>query len=60
MTYQVHALCNVCVCVFRSICLLIQAALPCLMFAPAATGVVMRGGTNADKAPPIDYLLKVY
>ena len=33
-----------------------QAALPCLLFANGPTRLVLRGGTNADMAPQIDYL----
>ena len=44
---------------FRSICLLMQAALPCLLFSNAPTEVLLRGGTNADMAPQVDYTLMV-
>ena len=40
----------------RSICLLIQAALPCLLFANGPTRLLLKGGTNAEMAPQIDYL----
>lgn len=40
---------------FRSTCLLLQAALPCLLYANGEAELVLRGGTNADMAPPIDY-----
>lgn len=43
----------------RSICLLLQVALPVLLFAKDSSRVVLRGGTNADMAPPIDYFLTV-
>ena len=43
----------------RSICLMLQAALPCLLFAPETSRLVLRGGTNADMAPPIDYVVQV-
>jgi len=37
-----------------SICLLIQIALPCLLFSPSpASVVVLRGGTNCDMAPHV-------
>lgn len=45
---------------FRSICLLLQVAFPCLLFAPEPTSLVLKGGTNADMAPPIDYFVKVF
>lgn len=38
-----------------SVCLLVQTALPCMLFAQGPTEVVLRGGTNASMAPPIDY-----
>lgn len=40
----------------RSICLLLQAALPCLLFSKGHTKLRLFGGTNADMAPQIDYL----
>ncbi|XP_064385885.1 RNA 3'-terminal phosphate cyclase-like isoform X2 [Halichondria panicea] len=43
-----------------SVCLLLQAALPCLLFAPKSSKVTLKGGTNADMAPPIDYAIKVF
>jgi len=51
---MIHALTN------RSISLMIQAVLPCLLFSKKATKIVMKGGTNVDFSPPIDYLLKVF
>ncbi|XP_033737570.1 RNA 3'-terminal phosphate cyclase-like [Pecten maximus] len=38
-----------------SICLLMQAALPCLLYGPAESHLTLRGGTNADMAPQVDY-----
>ncbi|KAL8558569.1 hypothetical protein ACOMHN_032502 [Nucella lapillus] len=43
-----------------SICLLMQAALPCLLFGNAPTEVYLRGGTNAEMAPQIDYTIRVF
>ena len=43
----------------RSICLLLQIALPCLLFAKERSELILRGGTDVDMAPPIDYTLKV-
>ena len=43
----------------RSICLLLQAALPCLLYSPKPSKITLKGGTNADMAPPIDYVMKV-
>merc|ERR1712071_59702 len=42
------------------ITLMIQAILPCLLFAMKGSKIVMKGGTNVDFSPPIDYLLKVF
>ena len=44
---------------YRSVSLLVQAALPCLLYARGATELFLRGGTNADMAPQIDYLTLV-
>lgn len=43
-----------------SICLLMQAALPCLLMADGPGTMTLRGGTNAEMAPPIDYTLMVF
>ena len=39
---------------------MIQAVLPCLLFASKKSNIVMKGGTNVDFAPPIDYLTQVF
>lgn len=43
-----------------SIVLLIQSALPVLLFARGPCQLTLGGGTNADMAPPIDYVLDVF
>lgn len=43
-----------------SVCLLQQVALPCLLYASKSSRVILRGGTNADMAPPIDYMREVF
>jgi RNA 3'-terminal phosphate cyclase (ATP) len=43
-----------------SICLLIQNALPCLIFAKDDCKLHLRGGTNASNSPPIDYFQLVF
>ncbi|KAL4235925.1 hypothetical protein ACF0H5_004315 [Mactra antiquata] len=43
-----------------SICLLMQAALPCFLMGNGPGTMTLRGGTNADMAPPIDYTLMVF
>lgn len=39
--------------------LLIQVALPCCVFGSAPIRLTLGGGTNAENAPQIDYLIKV-
>jgi RNA 3'-terminal phosphate cyclase (ATP) len=39
--------------------LLLQIALPCLMYAPAESSMVFKGGTNCEMAPQIDYMTQV-
>ena len=36
-----------------------QAALPCLLFSNAPTELSLRGGTNAEMAPQVDYTMMV-
>ncbi|KAG7513286.1 RNA 3' [Solea senegalensis] len=43
-----------------SVCLLLQLALPCALFADSSSQFCLKGGTNADMAPQIDYTLKVF
>ncbi|XP_028407655.1 RNA 3'-terminal phosphate cyclase-like [Dendronephthya gigantea] len=43
-----------------SISLLLQIALPCLIFAPAECNVVLKGGTNCEMAPQIDFMTQVF
>lgn len=49
---------NLCFCV-RSVCLLLQVALPCALYADGVSKFCLKGGTNAEMAPQIDYTLKV-
>eukprot|EP00064_Thunnus_orientalis_P025690 superscaffoldBa00013692_g26094 len=42
-----------------SVCLLLQVALPCVLYADASSQLCLKGGTNAEMAPQIDYTLKV-
>jgi RNA 3'-terminal phosphate cyclase (ATP) len=44
---------------FRSVGLLIQVALPCILFSNGMTILKLRGGTNAEMAPQIDYITEV-
>lgn len=43
-----------------SISLLLQVALPCVLFANSPTKLVLEGGTNAEMAPQIDYMTEVF
>ena len=43
-----------------SVCLIMQLAIPCLVFADKPSTIVLKGGTNADMAPPIDFYIKVF
>ncbi|TNN36613.1 RNA 3'-terminal phosphate cyclase [Liparis tanakae] len=42
-----------------SVCLLLQVALPCALFSDSSSQLVLKGGTNAEMAPQIDYTVKV-
>ena len=44
---------------YRSVSLLMQLALPCLLYAPETSKLILKGGTNAEMAPPIDYMTDV-
>ncbi|XP_020608181.1 RNA 3'-terminal phosphate cyclase-like, partial [Orbicella faveolata] len=43
-----------------SVCLLMQLALPCLLYAPEVSKLILKGGTNAEMAPPIEYMTDVF
>ncbi|KAH9524174.1 hypothetical protein Btru_053732 [Bulinus truncatus] len=43
-----------------SICLLMQVALPCLLYSSDVCTLQLHGGTNCDMAPQIDYLMLVF
>ncbi|KAE8743573.1 hypothetical protein FOCC_FOCC010820 [Frankliniella occidentalis] len=43
-----------------SVSLLIQVILPCALFSPSPVHLSLRGGTNADMAPQIDYTVTVF
>ncbi|XP_002128174.2 RNA 3'-terminal phosphate cyclase-like [Ciona intestinalis] len=42
-----------------AVSLLLQIALPCLMFTPSVSHLTLCGGTNAEMAPQIDYTIQV-
>lgn len=44
----------------RSVSLIIQAVLPCLLFAGKKSEIKIKGGTNVNMAPPIDYVNNVF
>jgi len=46
-------------CRCRSVCLLMQTALPCMLLARGPMRLLLRGGTNAAFAPQIDYFVLV-
>lgn len=39
--------------------LLLQVALPCLLYAPEVSSMLLKGGTNCEMAPQIDYMTQV-
>jgi len=43
-----------------SICLLLQVALPCLLFGPVEGEIIIRGGTDVQWAPPLDYIMEIF
>ncbi|KAJ1171657.1 hypothetical protein NDU88_003517 [Pleurodeles waltl] len=43
-----------------SVCLLMQVSLPCVLFAASPTELYLKGGTNAEMAPQIDYTVTVF
>lgn len=43
----------------RSVCLLMQVAMPCVLFAASPSELHFKGGTNAEMAPQIDYTVMV-
>ncbi|MEE6523525.1 hypothetical protein FKM82_022468 [Ascaphus truei] len=43
-----------------SVCLLLQVSLPCMLFAASPSELLLRGGTNAEMAPQIDYTTMVF
>uniref|UniRef100_A0A8C0GR56 RNA 3'-terminal phosphate cyclase n=1 Tax=Chelonoidis abingdonii TaxID=106734 RepID=A0A8C0GR56_CHEAB len=42
-----------------SVCLLLQVAMPCVLFAASPSELRLKGGTNAEMAPQIDYTVLV-
>ncbi|NXC49703.1 RTCA cyclase, partial [Penelope pileata] len=43
-----------------SVCLLMQVAMPCALFAASPSELHFKGGTNAEMAPQIDYTIMVF
>ena len=45
---------------FRSVTLLLQISLPCILFGSDKSYITLKGGTNVDFAPSIDYTINVF
>lgn len=43
----------------RSVSLLIQSVLPCALFGEKPSRFCLKGGTNAEMAPQVDYTIEV-
>ncbi|XP_028919660.1 RNA 3'-terminal phosphate cyclase [Ornithorhynchus anatinus] len=43
-----------------SVCLLMQVSMPCVLFAASPSQLYLKGGTNAEMAPQIDYTVMVF
>ncbi|XP_007934322.1 RNA 3'-terminal phosphate cyclase [Orycteropus afer afer] len=43
-----------------SVCLLMQVSMPCVLFAASPSELRLKGGTNAEMAPQIDYTVMVF
>nr|BAG61672.1 unnamed protein product [Homo sapiens] len=43
-----------------SVCLLMQVSMPCVLFAASPSELHLKGGTNAEMAPQIDYTVMVF
>lgn len=43
-----------------SVSLLLQVALPCALYASSGVSLRLRGGTNAEMAPQVDYMTEVF
>ncbi|KAG3279583.1 RTCA-like [Ictidomys tridecemlineatus] len=43
-----------------SVCLLMQASMPCVLFTASPSVLGLKGGTNAEMAPQMDYTMMVF
>lgn len=43
-----------------SVCLLMQVSMPCVLFAASPSELRLKGGTNTEMAPQIDYTVMVF
>lgn len=43
-----------------SVTLLLQVALPCILFSNAPTSLTLCGGTNTEMAPQVDYMTEIF
>lgn len=46
--------------VYRSVALLLQVSLPLILFGGAPSTLHLKGGTNAEMAPQIDFLTEIF
>lgn len=46
--------------ILRSVVLLCQVALPSMLFGSGKSLLTIKGGTNADLAPSVDYFINVF
>lgn len=44
---------------FRSVALLLQVSLPLVLFSDLASVLHLKGGTNAEMAPQIDFITEI-
>lgn len=44
----------------RSVALLLQVALPLVLFGRSASVLHLKGGTNAEMAPQIDFITEIF
>ncbi|XP_067119298.1 RNA 3'-terminal phosphate cyclase isoform X2 [Centruroides vittatus] len=43
-----------------SICLILQLAIPCMIYGNGRSSILLKGGTDVESAPPIDHYLWVF
>lgn len=45
---------------YRSVALLLQASLPLILFGNSPSTLHLKGGTNAEMAPQIDFITEIF